>query len=65
MYMGIEVQNKLPVMDQAVTCLTGAMCAWVLDDHVFVSVPSFTLVRCIERKIPGVFSNVAIASSQR
>ena len=44
--MGTEVQNKLPVENQAAPCLTGAICAWVLDDCVFVSLPLFTLMKC-------------------
>lgn len=44
--MGMEVQNKLPVMNQAIACLTGTICAWVLDDCVVMSIPSFTLVTC-------------------
>lgn len=59
----MEVQNKLPATNQAVTCLTCAICAWLLDDCVFVSVPSFTPVKCVECKIPQVFSKVTIASS--
>lgn len=33
--MGVEVQSKLPVRIQAITCLTSAICAWALGDVLF------------------------------
>lgn len=45
--MAMEVQNKLPVTIQAVTCLTCAICAWVPVSLNVGSVPSLALLKCI------------------
>lgn len=45
--MAMDVQNKLPVRDEPAHVFTCAICAWVLGDCVFVSVPSFTRTECV------------------
>lgn len=62
--MGMEVQNKLPVTNQAIACLT---CAFVFGCWMTVSLCLFhpsLWWNAFNAKSPGSFSRLVIASSQ-